>query len=583
MRIKNRTINFRILIYLLITLLCLVCIFLYYYVYMKKTTQDEVYNSLRRDASYLCTRVDEAINQAIDAAKAPGYTTALQKSIFSDDPVEKLSNMTTARELIATARDQNEFVVDLFYYASTGHLYTISMYYDNLRNNMKEYGFDKQIKINSFFISDKPIHDKTASFYFIYIPIHRTAMGISQRTRQIGLCAILFDFAPIAKNCEDIIGENESAYFLYNDEIVSSLHPISDVTFSDLAGLSHDGDVKLSSRDYCYHVANCMDGKIVTLTPKTMLGIKNVTFNGTFYVLIVATVLLFAFLLFLLNKEYSKKTENIVDELKSIRSGEGNMRVSVPKFSELSKVATEINSMLERLEESAERENKAREKLLYATVAQQEAEMSAYRSQINPHFFFNTLECVRSMAQYYNADMIEEIVTAMSKTFRYSLYSDMIVELSSELDMLKQYFVITNFRFPDKYILKEEIDDETLTYRVPSMILQPLVENCIKHAFVNMPIGKKNEIKVKSMFTQEGLLRIVVSDNGRGMSEEALDELKNETFKEEDIIAQKDSIGIRNIYERIKLFDKRNEMLFSSKVGEYTKVELILYPAFIHK
>ena len=278
-----------------------------------------------------------------------------------------------------------------------------------------------------------------------------------------------------------------------------------------------------------------------------------------------------------------KKTEKMVSELNNIKLGGPNTRVSVPKVSELKEVAVEINSMLDRLEKSAEREQKARENLLKSTLAQQEAEMTAYRSQINPHFFFNTLECVRSMAQYYNAEMIEDIITAMSKIFRYSLYSDMIVELSSEVDMLRQYFLITNYRFPDKYVLIEEIDENTLSYRVPSMILQPLVENCIKHAFAGRAAGKKNEITVRTSYTDEGLLKITVMDNGVGMSAEALEALKNSAMNEGGEQSRRDSIGVRNIYERIKLFDKRNEMFFSSVEGEFTKVEMVLHHATMHK
>ena len=185
------------------------------------------------------------------------------------------------------------------------------------------------------------------------------------------------------------------------------------------------------------------------------------------------------------------------------------------------------------------------------------------------------------MAQYYNAGMIEEIVTAMSKMFRYSLYSDMVVELSSEIDMIRQYFVITSFRFPDKYVLKEELDEETLDYRVPSMILQPLVENCIKHAFSSMPIGKKNEITVRSGFNEDGILKIDIIDNGNGMDEESLRHLTKIMHGEADPDNRKDSIGVNNIYTRLKLFDKRNEMNLYSSEGEYTRVELLLYPAEI--
>ncbi|MCR5721630.1 MAG: histidine kinase [Lachnospiraceae bacterium] len=584
MRTKNRTVNFRILMYLALTIFILVVLATYYYLNMRDTLTDEVYGSLKRDAAYISGRVDETVTQVIDAAKGPGYTTALQKTLFSDDAGEKLANISTSRELIASARDQNEYIADLFYYSSTGHLYTVSEYYEQFRANMKFYEFDHRIKLESEFISNRPIHDREATFYFLYIPIHRTAMGIAHRTRESGICAILCNFAPIAENCADIIGENDSCYYIYNKEILSSLRPVKGLSEETLLSLPKgDSEIEVEGEAFFVHTFKDENGKYVALAPKALVSLKNFTVDRNFYLMIAASVFIFALLLFLLNKEYTKKTEKMVSELNNIKLSGSNMRVSVPQVSELKEVALEINSMLDRLEDSAKREQKARENLLNATLAQQEAEMTAYRSQINPHFFFNTLECVRSMAQYYNAGMIEDIITAMSKIFRYSLYSDMIVELSAEVDMLRQYFVITDYRFPGKYVLKEEIDENTLSYRVPSMILQPLVENCIKHAFVNMPAGRKNEITVKARYTEEGLLKLSVSDNGCGMSEEAMEHLRESVFTETDSETRKDSIGVKNIYERVKLFDKMNQMRFYSSPGEYTKVELILHPAFINK
>ncbi|MCR4677849.1 MAG: histidine kinase [Lachnospiraceae bacterium] len=584
MKIKKRTVNFRLFMYLFLTTVFLVGVLVFYYVNMKKTLETEVYDSLKRDATYLHQRFDETVTQLIDAAKGPGYTTALQKSIFSDDPTGKIANISTARELIASARDQSDYIVDLFYYASTGHLYTVSEYTEQFRDNMRFYEYDRRIKLESEFVSKRPVHDKEASFYFLYLPIHCTTAGIAHRTRESGICAILCNFAPILKNSADIIGENNSCYFIYNGEVLSSLRPVEGLDVGILMGFSNgDSEREIGEETYFVHTVKIDNGKFVCLAPKALVSFKNVTPDRNFYGLIAASILVLAVLLFFLNREYLKKTEKMVAELNSMKLAGDNKRVTVPKFSELKEVATEVNSMLDRLEESARREQEAREKLLSATVAQQEAEMTAYRSQINPHFFFNTLECVRSMAQYYNADMIEDIITAMSKMFRYSLYSDMIVTLSSEIDMLRQYFLITCYRFPDKYVLKEEIEESTLSYRVPSMILQPLVENCIKHAFVNMPAGRKNEITVKAGFTDDGLLKLSVSDNGCGMSEEAMEHLRESVFSEDDVETRKDSIGVKNIYERVKLFDKMNEMRFYSSPGEYTKVELILHPAFINK
>ncbi len=584
MKKRNSTLNFRLALYLILTVVLLAIFLGYYYFNMHRTLERELYTTLERDNIYVNTRIDEVLSQVLEEAKSTGYTTALQKGIFSNDPGEKIANIVTARELLASAKDSNPYIVDLFYYSDKGHLYTISEYANKFRENMRMYSFDKRITLSETFFSESPLYDRGVTFFFIYTPIYRTASGIAHKTSERAICAILFDLSPIVPACADVLENDAAVFVLYDGHVISSSGNIA-IDESILSSCDENTkEINVDKEEYCVYVSLHDDLKVVSVAPRSLAGLSMIKLDRTFYLLVALSIMIFAVLLFLLNREYTKKTTRMVKELKKMKLDSKNMRISVPKMSELSDIAEEINSMLSRLDEAAKREQEVKNSLLSATLAQKDAEMTAYRSQINPHFFFNTLECVRSMAQYYNADMIEDIISAMSKMFRYSLYSDMTVDLSAEVDMLEQYFLITCYRFPDKYTLKREIDENTLNYRVPSMILQPLVENCIKHAFVKNRKGVDNIITVRASFTDEGLLKLVVKDNGCGMNAEALNNLRNIQVTGEALgNERKDSIGIHNIYERVKLFDSRNEMEFYSEEGEFTKVELILYPATLKK
>lgn len=580
---KKRNTNFRIVLYFLLTMTILLIFVVFYYVSMRKTLSAELSQSLRRDVNYVENKYNEKLEQIVKVTKSLGYTSAIQKSIFSEDGAEKIANLSTSRELIATERDTNKYITDFFYYSDAGHLYTTSEYLNRFRSNMRMYNFDKKITLDQGFMSEEVLVDREATFLFYYVPIYRTAQGIAHKTKENGICAVLCDFSPLLSDCSEILTEDASCYLLYEGRVISSLRPFEGINALSLMRLNEGMDVyEAPTEKYNYYSHFFGRFQVVCFVPAEKAGFKNIGLNRTFYLMIAASFIIFSALLISLNREYTKKTKRMLDELKSLELNEEIMRVTVPKTPELQEIAEEINGMLERLEESAKRERETRDKLLSATVAQQDAEMTAYRSQINPHFFFNTLECVRSMAQYYNASMIEDIITAMSKIFRYSLYSDLTVPLSSEIDMLDQYFLITCYRFPDRYVMKKEIDDNVLNYIVPSMIMQPLVENCIKHAFVSDKKGKENIITVRAHYTDEGLLKVVVKDNGRGMSEDKLEELRKKMLQTTGYQESgRDSIGIHNIYERLKLFDKRNEMEFYSEEGQYTKVELTLYAAAI--
>lgn len=568
---RMSSINSRIVLCFELLVVCLVIITIYYFVSVTSRIEDEVYASLRRDGALIGNRVESMLDTAIKTAQGTGYTSCLQKSIFSDDAGEIISNITTSRELIGADKDADPFIVDLFYYSQQGHLYTISEYYKAFHDNMDLYGFREDIRINQTFISKERIPDERTRFYFVYTPIYRTAPGIAHHTKEMGICGILCDFSMFLNQAEELFEDEYTCYVLYNGEIVSSSNPIEAVDETDLS-MVEDGVSKLKLEKEKYYIFSDEqdDWRVVCIAPRSATSIQKVGVDKSFSLLIALVVFCFAIFLFAMNTQVTAQTNRMVAELNSMKASSEKKRLTIPRVAELESVAVEINNMLDRLEESAEWEQEAREKLLASAVAQKEAEMMAYRSQINPHFFFNTLECVRSMAQYYHAEMIEDIISAMSKMFRYSLYSERHVKLAQEIDMLEQYFRITSYRFPDKYSLEKEIGERVLELQVPSMILQPLVENSIKHAFKNVDKPCK-VIRVTAFLVGEEQVKITVSDNGCGMTAEELERLKQEDNH------AKDSIGIRNIYERIKLFHPENSMEFFSEKGVYTRVELILH------
>lgn len=568
---RMSSLNFRIILCFQLALLCLVVLAGYFYFNMTKRIEEDIYVALRKDGALIENRVETMINSAIKTAQGTGYTSCLQKTLFSDDASEIVTNITTSRELTSSAKDGNPFIVDLFYHAKQGHLYTISEYYKAFHDNMEKYDFHAEMRPEQSFISSERIPGDKLRYYFIYTPIYRTAPGIAHHTKKVGICAILCDFSVFLKDTETLFEDNYTCYLLYNGEIVSSNNPLTMFTETDFLKLEDDiSKQRVEKEEYYLYSKRQDEWQIVCIAPRSATSIQQVGLDRKFSLLIAFVVFLFAGMLFVVTTQVRTQTNRMVHELNSMKTSKEKKRLTVPKVMELETLAQEINNMLTRLENSTQREQEAREKLLSATVAQQEAEMMAYRSQINPHFFFNTLECVRSMAQYYQADMIEDIISAMSKVFRYSLYSEKKVTLAQEIDMLEQFFLIISYRFPNLYTLEKEIEEKALRLQVPSMILQPLVENSIKHAFKNVNKPQKT-ILVTATCLNETKVKITVNDNGCGMTVQELESLKNREN------TAKDSIGIRNIYERIKLFHQDNTMEFFSEKDRYTQVELILH------
>lgn len=576
---RKNTITYRIFICFLITVIALLMLLAYYMVNVYRVEISDLQDNFTRDANYVNAELDRVVDSLVDSAQTVGYTTAVQKCLFSDNPSDKIQNITTARELVATYRDNNDYITDFFYYSDDGHLYTISSYYREFREVIEDMGEDKILTLKKGFLSDYTIEEKDAYFFFYLLPIYRTAQSISHQNDRIGVCGILCDFSSLLSDAGGLISDDYACYILYKGRIISSCYELEGITASDVANLGNDfGNKTLNGRKYYTYSMRSNDWQISMISYAEKINFfKKGESKQLYFLLVICCVMFIAMLLFI-SRRFSNEVSQMVLDLNSLKGGTQNARVSIPKGRELETIALEINNMIERLEAASESEKKAQDQVYSAAMAQQAAEMTAYRSQINPHFFFNTLETIRSMSKYYHADMIEDIISAMSKMFRYSLYAETVVTMAREVDILEQYFLITSYRFPDQYELVVHMQEGTEEFPVPSMILQPLVENSIKHAFGKNRPGKKNRIEVASTLLDDGRLRIAIMDNGKGMTPEELSQLEKLKTLEDKVIRTRDSIGIHNIYERIKLFNKDNNMEFFSEYGRYTKVELSLHP-----
>jgi two-component system, LytTR family, sensor kinase len=189
-----------------------------------------------------------------------------------------------------------------------------------------------------------------------------------------------------------------------------------------------------------------------------------------------------------------------------------------------------------------------------------EARLNALTSQINPHFLFNTLNSVATLIRI-NPDQARTVVHKLSNILRRLLRKhDSLTPLREELSFIDDYLSIEMVRFGEKLRFIKEVDPLTLDLLAPSMLLQPLVENSIRHG-----LSKKVEggmIRVKSS-TQNGRLRLLVEDDGVGIPEARLATL----FEE--------GIGVSNVNERLRvLFGKDYRMTIDSKPGEGTRTEI---------
>lgn len=189
------------------------------------------------------------------------------------------------------------------------------------------------------------------------------------------------------------------------------------------------------------------------------------------------------------------------------------------------------------------------------------ARMDALTSQINPHFLFNTLNTVSSLIRF-DPDMARGVVLKLSNILRRLLRKhETFVPLREELEFIDDYLDIEVIRFGrDKLQIFKEIDEDALEAFVPSMLLQPMIENSIKHGLAPRLEGGEIHIRTRRI---DGRLLIEIEDNGMGISTERLAEVYG------------GGIGISNVHERLRLlYGDQFKMDIRSQEGQGTQIHI---------
>lgn len=283
----------------------------------------------------------------------------------------------------------------------------------------------------------------------------------------------------------------------------------------------------------------------------------NIHYLVWFILLLIGVILIFLDTLVFHN--FTSPVYRLLQTMETFGKGNYNVRAQEEGIGELKNVSIYFNIMADKLQEQMEeiRRNE-REK--------QKMEKKLLQSQINPHFLYNTLDSIIWMIRSEEYDGAGEMVSLLAKFFRTSLSQgkDMI-PLEKELEHATSYLAIQNIRFKDKFEFHVDADQELLKYFCPKLSIQPLLENAIYHGMEGMYEDGEIEIRV---YEKDGDIKIDVSDNGPGMTQEKIDYIMHNKV----VSSRRGSgIGVCNVNERIQLiYGKKYGITLSSELDEGT-------------
>ncbi|WZL82322.1 histidine kinase [Vallitaleaceae bacterium 9-2] len=373
---------------------------------------------------------------------------------------------------------------------------------------------------------------------FVYV---RLISGIRDVGTDLGIVSILFEKDKLLESFEGYTHGNRG-YLTIENEVGNVIYTsvpkeISQQTLSSTMRRSEFSLENSKFKVIYYDNVNLLLSPVRELQKITLI-------------LMGVSILVVVILGFVLASNLTISIRQLKRGISKVADGNYDVNIKIKRKDELGELCDTFNLMANRMDVLIN-------EVLTSKLTEKEAVISALTAQINPHFLYNTLDMVKSMAEIEGQDEIGEIAKALSGIFRYSTKNDvLVVPVQEEIKNLKNYIKIIDARFDKKIRFQLDVDEDVLYCEMIKLCLQPLVENSINHGLSHR--GNEGEIHVA--ITKQGThLIIKVEDNGEGiepiqlqnLQEELEDYTKKKNTKEDN---RHTSIGLQNIHRRIRLY-----------------------------
>ena len=274
--------------------------------------------------------------------------------------------------------------------------------------------------------------------------------------------------------------------------------------------------------------------------------------------------------------------KNLADSADEV--SEGNFDATIPPamyhdevgivINAFGKMVVSIKDYIEKLKESMAHERYMQEKELIMEANLKDAQLKYLQAQINPHFLFNTLNAGAQLAMMEGADRTYEYVQTVADFFRYNVQSQKRdVTIRDEVTLVDNYIQILNVRFSGDIGYEKQVDERLLDLVMPSMILQPIVENAVNHGIREMAGAGRITLKV---YRKDDSVCISISDNGKGIRQETIDQLLNGSFSHTEDSYDNNGIGMDNVISRVRIFAEDDDAINIISHGENKGCEVVI-------
>ncbi|GHU76656.1 hypothetical protein AGMMS49992_22720 [Clostridia bacterium] len=366
------------------------------------------------------------------------------------------------------------------------------------------------------------------------------------------------------KTFHDIINQEDLEIFIFdmNNQIVSCSDSVcfdmvedemwTKLTNDPYGQIDYNGEIYSSLSQTL--MINDVEGavNIVALYNNEKIVSPISTIAKKAYTIIVFGSLLSVIIVFSLSKIMSKRLEKISNDIHHVANGELNYKPVLDGADEIGNLSNDLNSMINNLRQLISENAEIKEQKQKLELYQRDIQLQILTNQVNPHFLFNTLESIRMSAIINGQDKISDAIQKLSRLMRKNLNtSDQPILFTDELLFVEDFLGLQKIRLGEQFDYQFNINDNTRDCLILPFLLQPLIENAIKHGL--LPLSTSQGYVVVNAFQNNNTFIINVIDNGIGIDTVHLKELQQKLSDSDDSY-DGGHIGLNNVHQRIQLY-----------------------------
>lgn len=266
----------------------------------------------------------------------------------------------------------------------------------------------------------------------------------------------------------------------------------------------------------------------------------------------------------LIAMRFSSPIKKMTKFVQKVGEGELETQMVIKSEDEIGYLAMQFNLMTKKIAQLLA-------DLKFSEEQKKLSDFRALHAQIKPHFLYNTLNTISMLGRRGEMEKMDHLISALSNQLHYALdNSPEPVKVREELATTENYMELMRIRYPNRCEFEFDIDPLSLEYKVPKFILQPLVENAIFHGIV--PKKNGGNVYIATMVDDE-YLEIIIEDNGVGMDDSTLQDLRNKLHQRGTVFQKREHIGLLNVHERFQLmFGEAYSLTIDSQPQLGTKI-----------